>query len=103
MRGNQTRPLTPNTARAATAFARRSLWQYSRLFADKLFLELIREAHKRDIRIIIDGVFHCTGSTFWAFEDVVKNQERSKYKDWYTIKRWDDPSTAANEFDYQGW
>ena len=71
--------------------------------ADKLFLELIREAHKRDIRIIIDGVFHCTGSTFWAFEDVVKNQERSKYKDWYTIKRWDDPSTAANEFDYQGW
>ena len=71
--------------------------------ADKLFLKLIIEAHKLGMRIIIDGVFNHVGMTFWAFEDVVQNQRRSKFKDWFTIKSWDDPKTPANEFDYEGW
>ena len=71
--------------------------------ADKLFLTLLKEAHKRDIKVIIDGVFNHVGRTFWAFEDLVKNQEASKYKDWFTVKKWDDPHTAKDEFDYIGW
>lgn len=71
--------------------------------ADRLFLNLIKEAHKRNIKIIIDGVFNHTGTTFWAFQDIVKNQQNSPYKDWYIIKRFDDPTTPENEFDYQGW
>lgn len=71
--------------------------------ADKLFLKLIKEAHKRNIKIIIDGVFNHTGTTFWAFKDVIKNQQNSPYKDWYVIRKWDDPSTLENEFEYQGW
>jgi glycosidase len=78
-----------------------STWQWSS--ADKLFLKLIQEAHRRDIKVIIDGVFNHVGMTFWAFEDVKKHQERSKYKDWFIIKRWDDPTTPENEFDYEGW
>ncbi|MEG8989710.1 glycoside hydrolase family 13 protein [Ignavibacteria bacterium 4148-Me] len=76
-------------------------WQWTS--ADKLFLNLIKEAHKRNIKIIIDGVFNHTGTTFWAFQDIVKNQQNSPYKDWYTIKKFDDLSTPENEFDYQGW
>jgi len=71
--------------------------------ADSLFLNLIKEAHKRNIRVIIDGVFNHTGTQFWAFKDIVKNQENSKYKNWYTINSFDDPSTEENEFDYAGW
>jgi glycosidase len=71
--------------------------------ADRTFLTLIREAHARNIRVVIDGVFNHSGTKFWAFEDVVKNQQRSAYHDWYDIRRWDDPSSAANEFDYKGW
>ncbi len=71
--------------------------------ADKLFLNLISAVHKKDIRIIIDGVFNHTGIQFWAFQDIIKNGKDSKYKDWYQIKRFDDPSTTENEFDYQGW
>jgi cyclomaltodextrinase len=71
--------------------------------ADMLFLQLIREVHRRGMRIVIDGVFNHVGMTFWAFEDVKKNQQLSKYKDWFTIKRWDDPGTSVNEFDYEGW
>ena len=71
--------------------------------ADSLFLKLISETHKRNMRIIIDGVFNHTGTQFWAFKDIVKNQENSKYKNWYTINAFDDPATEENEFDYQGW
>ncbi len=71
--------------------------------ADKLFLKLIEEVHKRGMRIVIDGVFNHTGRQFWAFKDIVKNQENSPYKDWYRVKSFDDPSTPENEFDYKGW
>lgn len=76
-------------------------WQWTA--ADKLFLKLLEEAHKRNIRVIIDGVFNHVGNTFWAFKDVIKNQEKSPYKDWFTINKFDDPSTEKNEFDYEGW
>ncbi len=71
--------------------------------ADKLFLTLIREAHKRNMKVIIDGVFNHVGVTFWAFKDVEKNGEKSNYKNWFTIKKFDDPNTPENEFDYAGW
>ena len=77
-----------------------STWQWTT--ADKLFLKLIKECHKRGMKIILDGVFNHTGTTFWAFQDIVKNQQKSKYKDWYTIKSWDDPATGG-KFDYEGW
>ncbi len=70
--------------------------------ADKLFLKLIDEVHKRGMRIIIDGVFNHTGTEFWAFKDVVKNQQNSKYKDWYKITSWDDEEKGTR-FEYQGW
>ena len=78
-----------------------STWKWTS--ADRLFLTLLQEAHKRNIKVIIDGVFNHVGTTFWAFEDVRKKQQASKYKDWFTVTRWDDPSTPQNEFDYVGW
>ncbi len=71
--------------------------------ADKLFLKLIDEVHKRGMKIIIDGVFNHTGVQFWAFQDIVKNQSKSKYADWYRVEKFDDPTTLQNEFEYKGW
>ena len=71
--------------------------------ADSLFLKLIKEAHCRGIRIIIDGVFNHCGTRFWAFQDVRLKQQRSRYADWFDVKKWDDPATPQNEFDYKGW
>jgi len=71
--------------------------------ADSLFLNLIKECHSRGLKIIIDGVFNHVGSSFWAFQDVVKNQQNSKYRDWFTIDKWDDLNTEKNEFEYSGW
>jgi len=76
-------------------------WQMTS--ADKLFLKLIDEVHKRGMKIIIDGVFNHTGVQFWAFQDIVNYQEQSAYKDWFIINSFDDPTTATDEFDYKGW
>lgn len=76
-------------------------WKWTE--ADKLFLKLIDEVHKRGMKIIIDGVFNHTGVQFWTFQDIVNYQEQSKYKDWYLIDAFDDPVTATDEFDYKGW
>ncbi|MCF6170185.1 MAG: glycoside hydrolase family 13 protein [Bacteroidales bacterium] len=71
--------------------------------ADKLFLKLVDELHKRGMRVILDYSWNHTGVEFWAWKDLVKNQEKSKYKDWYAIKTFDDPETEENEFAYHGW
>lgn len=71
--------------------------------ADKLFLKLIDEVHKRNMKIIIDGVFNHVGIPFWAFQDVKQKGKESKYLDWFIIKSFDDPATPEDEFEYQGW
>ncbi|MCW3113227.1 MAG: alpha-amylase [Segetibacter sp.] len=70
--------------------------------ADLLALKLIKEVHKRKMRIIFDGVFNHIGVKSFAFSDVEKNQQASPYKDWFTIKSWRD-SAKGTAFDYEGW
>jgi glycosidase len=48
--------------------------------------ELVKKCHERGMRIVFDAVFNHSGSDFFAFEDVVKKGEKSKYKDWFYIK-----------------
>lgn len=50
---------------------------------DGAFRELVDTLHKNGIRILIDGVFNHCGWYFFAFDDVVRNQENSKYRDWF--------------------
>lgn len=76
-------------------------WAWSS--ADSIFLELIQEAHSRNIKVIIDGVFNHVGRDFWAFKDVLKNGKQSRYANWFIIKKWDDPNTVEDEMDYSGW
>ena len=70
--------------------------------AYELALKLIDEAHNKGIKIIFDGVFNHLGYNSFAFQDVLKNQEKSPYKDWFIIKSWDNPKTGS-KFDYEGW
>lgn len=71
--------------------------------ADKLFLELIKQAHERGIKVVIDGVFNHTGRDFFAFRDIRINGEKSPYADWFTIQSFDDPKTRRNELRVTGW
>jgi glycosidase len=78
-----------------------STWKWTS--ADKLFLKVVDEMHKRGIRVIVDFSWNHTGVEFWAWKDIVENQEESKYKDWYMITEFDDPATKEDEFEYEGW
>ena len=71
--------------------------------ADKLFLEMVAKAHDKGMRVIIDGVFNHAGLGFFAFEDLRKNGQNSRFKDWFIVQKWDDPATPENEFTWQGW
>ena len=72
--------------------------------ADSLFLALVREVHRRGMRIIVDYSWNHTGITFWAWRDVLEHQRASRFADWYEIERFDDPATPdTNEFRYRGW
>jgi cyclomaltodextrinase / maltogenic alpha-amylase / neopullulanase len=78
-----------------------STWKWTA--ADKLFLKVIDECHKRGIRVIMDYSWNHTGRDFWALNDIRKNGKDSPYADWYTINQYDDPATSADELSYQGW
>ena len=71
--------------------------------ADRLFLKIIREVHRRNMRLIMDYSWNHTGITFWAWEDLKKNQSKSRFRDWYDITSFDDPATPEDEFSYEGW
>lgn len=78
-----------------------SNWRFTA--ADEQFLELIREAHARGIRVVLDYSWNHTGDQFWAFRDVAERGRQSDYVDWYTVERFDDPATPESEFEYKGW
>jgi cyclomaltodextrinase / maltogenic alpha-amylase / neopullulanase len=78
-----------------------STWKFTS--ADKLFLKVIDEFHKRGIHVIMDYSWNHTGKEFWALKDIKKNGKDSKFVDWYNIISFDDPKTPENEFKYEGW
>ena len=76
-------------------------WQWTA--ADRLFLDLVSKAHARGMRVIVDGVFNHTGRDFFAFKNLREKQQASPYTEWYTVEKYDDPATPANEFKYKCW
>ncbi len=77
-----------------------STWK--RTSADLLMLKLIKEIHRRHMRVIFDGVFNHMGMNSWAFKDAAARQKKSLYKDWFKIKSWDD-RVKKTKFNYSGW
>lgn len=72
--------------------------------ADSLFFALLDEAHERDIRVVIDGVFNHTGRDFFAFRDLVEHRADSRFASWYDVNDWNDlPDDPLRAFDYDGW
>ncbi len=56
------------------------------LGGDAALRELLNEAHRRDLRVVLDGVFNHCGRGFWAFHHILENGGNSPYIDWFTIQ-----------------
>ena len=68
------------------------------------FSTLISAAHTNGIRIILDGVFNHCGRGFFAFNDLLENQEHSLYRDWFHVRRFPVQAYTPGEAeDYDAW
>ncbi len=45
--------------------------------------ELVDEAHKRNMRVVLDGVFNHASRGFWQFHHTLENGAASPYVDWF--------------------
>lgn len=64
------------------------------------FRALVEELHRNGIRILLDLVFNHSSTKFFAFADLLKNQERSPYRNWYFISKF--PVEPNLPSDYPG-
>ncbi|MBS1714634.1 MAG: hypothetical protein JST30_09900 [Armatimonadetes bacterium] len=65
------------------------------------FAALTRDMHRQGIKTVLDGVFNHTAVDFFAFSDVLKNQQGSKFLDWYSVKSF--PVTVSDPPPYEAW
>ncbi|MDA1477073.1 glycoside hydrolase family 13 protein [Bacillus changyiensis] len=52
---------------------------------EEIFRTLVKQFHKRGMKIMLDAVFNHIGSASPQWQDVVKNGESSRFKDWFHI------------------
>ncbi len=73
-----------------------------RLGTNEDFKEVCSALHQAGIRVVLDGVFNHAGRGFFAFQDVLKNRENSRYKDWFHIN-FGGNSNYNDGLWYEGW
>ncbi|MBX3015126.1 MAG: glycoside hydrolase family 13 protein [Caldilineaceae bacterium] len=67
---------------------------------------LVDEAHARDMRIVLDGVFNHASRGFWAFHHILENGDHSPYRDWFIVEDWPlnpYPKDGTEKINYAAW
>jgi len=52
---------------------------------DWVFFKLLEEAHRRNMHIVLDGVFNHASRGFFQFNHILENGEKSPYLDWFHV------------------
>jgi cyclomaltodextrinase len=70
----------------------------------KIFQKFLDLAHRHDFHVIIDGAFNHCGRGFFAFNDILENQEHSPYLNWFHITNFPvDAYSLGDARDYLAW
>jgi cyclomaltodextrinase / maltogenic alpha-amylase / neopullulanase len=56
------------------------------LGGERAFRKLLREAHRRDMRVILDGVFNHASRGFFQFHHIMECGDSSPYIDWFEVE-----------------
>lgn len=75
----------------------------SRLGDNQDLKNFVAECHKKDIKVIFDGVFNHTGRDFFAFKDIKEKREGSQYRDWYCNVNFGGNNEYNDGFCYENW
>ena len=68
------------------------------------FHALVDLAHRNNVRIILDGVFNHCSRGFFAFNDLLENNQHSSYKDWFYVHRFPlDAYGPGEAINYDAW
>lgn len=60
--------------------------------------ELVQEAHKRGMKLVMDAVFNHCSDRMWQFQDVLEKGKKSSYYHWFFIKG-DKPEKEALNYE----
>lgn len=74
-----------------------------RLGDNEDFKHFVKEAHRQNIKVVVDGVFNHTGREFFAFQDIQRNREHSPYCCWYKGLNFGWNSPYNDGFGYEAW
>jgi glycosidase len=55
------------------------------LGGNEAFMVMLDEAHRRGIKVVLDGVFNHASRGFFYFNDILENGPASPYLDWFTV------------------
>ncbi|MEM6252727.1 MAG: glycoside hydrolase family 13 protein [Cyanobacteria bacterium P01_D01_bin.156] len=74
------------------------------LGGNEAFADLLKAAHQREIKVVLDGVFNHASRGFFFFNDILENGPSSPWLDWFKIEGW--PLSAydgAKPANYESW
>jgi cyclomaltodextrinase / maltogenic alpha-amylase / neopullulanase len=67
-------------------------------------LKLLDEAHRRGIKVVLDGVFNHASRGFFQFNDILEHGPHSPWLDWFFIQGWPlSPYDGSRPANYVGW
>lgn len=58
------------------------------LGGNPVFMQMLGEAHRRGIKVVLDGVFNHASRGFFQFNHILELGGASPYIDWFTVKGW---------------
>ncbi|BBF44561.1 neopullulanase [Lachnospiraceae bacterium KM106-2] len=74
-----------------------------RLGTNSEFADFVSKCHVLGIKVVVDGVFNHIGRKFFAFQDVKRNRENSKFCEWFCQLNFSGNNSYNDEFAYQSW
>ncbi|HRV92081.1 MAG TPA: glycoside hydrolase family 13 protein [Anaerolineae bacterium] len=76
------------------------------LGGDAALRDLLDAAHRRNMRVVLDGVFNHASRGFWPFHHILENGADSPYIDWFIIHDWPlqpYPKNKKENHNYSAW
>jgi len=73
------------------------------LGGDAAFRTLLDEAHRRGIRVVLDGVFNHSSRGFLQFNHILENGPASPYLDWFHINGYPLNAYNGRPIKYEAW
>lgn len=74
-----------------------------RLGDNQSLSRFVTKAHELGIKVIFDAVFNHVGRDFWAFQDVLRNRQRSSYCEWFSGINFGQDNHYRDGFVYDSW